>query len=59
MGLFHGSLLLKIRVSISQLFLGMDVIGSFMTHDAFVAVPSVLTCKLTESVSRKVLNWKL
>ena len=29
----------------------MDVIGSFMTRDVFVAAPSVLTSESTESVT--------
>ena len=29
----------------------MDVIGSFMTRDVFVAAPTVLTSELTESVT--------
>ena len=29
----------------------MDLIGSFMTRDVFVAAPSMLTSRLTESVT--------
>lgn len=42
---------LKIRVSISWLNLGMDVIGSLMTRNAFVAAASVLISESTESVT--------
>ena len=34
-----------------RLFLGIDVIGSFMTRDVFVVAPSVLTSESKESVN--------
>ena len=39
------------NVILKQIFLRMDVIGSFMTRDVFVAAPSVLMSGLTESVT--------
>ena len=50
MGLFQ-TLLFEIYFQSRRLFLGMDVIGSFTTRDAFVVAASVLTSESTESVN--------
>ena len=41
-----------------RLFIAMDVIGSFMIRDVFVAAPSVLTSDSTESVTCRRI-WEI